>query len=131
MDEEDTNFLRDSYQMLQNIILQNNSVYLSPPANSIIQSNHYLNGGECNGLVQLSEITSQLSSQSYGSVGEKYTIPQETNENEMDEILTCRSYKDQNKVKSAWKEVSRAMSGINGKNLRTTITWSCSYKNVL
>ena len=89
------------------------------------------NGGECNGLVQLSEIASQLSSQSYGSVGEKYTIPQETNENEMDEILTCRSYKDQNKVKSAWKEVSRAMSGINGKNLRTTITWSCSYKNVL
>ena len=131
MDEEDTNFLRDSYQMLQNIILQNNSVYLSPPANSIIQSNHYLNGGECNGLVQLSEIASQLSSQSYGSVGEKYTIPQETNENEMDEILTCCSYKDQNKVKSAWKEVSRAMSGINGKNLRTTITWSCSYKNVL
>ena len=86
--------------------------------NSVIQSNH-VNGGECNGLVQLSEIASQSSSQNYGSVGEKYTTPHEINENEMDEILTeevrklnviwdttCRGYKDQTKVKAAWKEVS-------------------------
>ena len=93
-----------------------NNVYLSPPANSVLQSNHYVNAAECNGLAQLSEIASQLSSQNYGSVGKQYTTPQEINENEMNEILieevrklnviwdsTCRGYKDQTKVKTAWK----------------------------
>ena len=63
--------------MLQNMRLQN--VYLRPPADSVIQSNHYVNDGECNGLAQLSAIVSQLSSQNYGSIGEKYTTPQEIN----------------------------------------------------
>ena len=63
--------------MLQNMRLQN--VYLRPPANSVIQSNHYVNGRECNGLVQLSATACQSSSQNYGSVGEKYTTPQEVN----------------------------------------------------
>ena len=38
MVEQGTTFLRNSYQMLD----------LSPPENSAIQSNHYVNGGECN-----------------------------------------------------------------------------------
>ena len=93
-----------------------NNVYLSLPANSVLQSNHYVNGAECNGLAQLSEIASQLSSQNYGSVGKQYTTPQEINENEMNEILieevrklnviwdsTCCGYKDQTKVKTACK----------------------------
>ena len=63
--------------MLQNMRLQN--VYLRPPANSVIQSNHYVNGRECNGLAQLSAIACQSSSQNYGSVGEKHTTPQEVN----------------------------------------------------
>ena len=63
--------------MLQNMRLQN--VYLRPPANSVIQSNHYVNGRECNGLAQLSATACQSSSQNYGSVGEKYTTPQEVN----------------------------------------------------
>ena len=142
MDGEDRTFLRDSYQMLQSIKLQNNNVYLSPPANRVIKSDHYVNGRECNSLAQLSEIASQSSSQNYGFVGEQCTNSQEINENEMDEILTeevrklnviwnptCRGYKDQNK-KAAWKEVSTIMSGIDGKNLAKTITWSCSYKKV-
>ena len=144
MDEEDTTFLRDSYQMLQNIRLQNN-VYLSPPANSVTQSNHYVNDGEYNGLAQLSEIASSSSSQNCGSVGEQYTTPQEINENGMDEILTeevrkqnviwgptCRdpTCQDQTKVEAAWKEVSTVMSEIDGKNLPETATWSCSYKKV-
>ena len=54
----------------------------------MIQSNHYVNGGECNGLIQLSEIASQSSSQNYGSVGELYFTPQEINEKKIDEVLT-------------------------------------------
>ena len=54
----------------------------------MIQSNHYVNGGECNGLIQLSEIASQSSSQNYGSVGELYSTPQEINEKKIDEVLT-------------------------------------------
>ena len=54
----------------------------------MIQSNHYVNGGECNGLTQLSEIASQSSSQNYGSVGELYSTPQEINEKKIDEVLT-------------------------------------------
>ena len=54
----------------------------------MIQSNHCVNGGECNGLIQLSEIASQSSSQNYGSVGELYSTPQEINEKKIDEVLT-------------------------------------------
>ena len=63
--------IHDSYKMLQNIRLRNN-VYLSSPANSVIQSNYYVNGAECNGLAQLREIASQLSSLNYGSVEEQH-----------------------------------------------------------
>ena len=117
MDEEDATSLVDSYQMLQNIRLQNNNVYLFPTTNSVIQQN-------CRSVV------------------EQYTTPQEVNENEMDDILTeevrklnviwdptCRGYKDQTKVNAAWKEVSNVMSEIAGKNHPETVTWSCSYKN--
>lgn len=61
--------------MLQNMRSQN--AYLRPPADNVTQSNHYVNDRECNGLVQLSAIVSQSSSQNYGSVGEIYTTPQE------------------------------------------------------
>ena len=54
----------------------------------MIQGNHYVNGGECNGLIQLSEIASQSSSQNCGSVGELYSTPQEINEKKIDEVLT-------------------------------------------
>ena len=117
MDEEDATSLVDSYQMLQNIRLQSNNVYLSPTTNSVIQQN-------CRSVV------------------EQYTTPQEVHENEMDDILTeevrklnviwdptCRGYKDQTKVNAAWKEVSNVMSEIAGKNHLETVTWSCSYKN--
>ena len=73
--------------MLQNIRLQNSSVSLSSPANSVTQSNHYVNGGGYNGLGQLSEIVSQSTSKNYGSVGEQYTTPHEIKENGMDEKL--------------------------------------------
>ena len=111
MDEEDTTFLWKSHKVLQIIRLQNNNIYLFSPANSVTQSNHYVNGGECNGLVQLNEIPSQTSSQNYWSVREQYTTPQEINENEKDEILNekvrnlnviwdpiCCGYKDQTRT---------------------------------
>ena len=91
----------------------------------------------------MSKIANQPSSQNYGSVGEQYTTSQEMNENEMDVILieevkklnviwdpTCLGYKDQTKVKAVWKEESTVMSGISGKNLLETFTWSCSYEKV-
>ena len=69
--------------------------------------------------------------------------PQEPNEKEMDQILTeevrklnaiwnltCRGYKNQTKVKAAWKEVPTVMSGIDVKNLPETSTWSCSFEKV-
>ena len=40
------------------------------------------------GLIQLSEIASQSSSQNYGSVRELYSTPQEINEKKIDEVLT-------------------------------------------
>ena len=127
--------------MLQNIKLENGNIYFSPSAKNVIQSNHCVNGEKCNDLAQLSEIASQSSSQNFGSVGEQYTNPQGINENEMYETLieevgklndicdpTCRGYKDQPKVKAAWKKVSTVISGTDGKNLSETVTWSYSYK---
>ena len=55
------------------------------------------------GLIQLSEIASQSSSQNYGSVRELYSTPQEINEKKIDEVLT----EYVRKLKIIWHPICR------------------------